>query len=90
MRVYAMDWGDGTDGARTLLVERDRGPLLVLDGDQVEECSQLSPYAVELVDPDAATVEVLDRVRSALAEVKMSKTARDAVGRALDGLGETS
>jgi hypothetical protein len=90
MRVYAMDWGDDTDGAPLLLVERDQGPLLVLDGDRVDQCMVLSPYAVELVDPDTAAERVLDRVRDALAAVKMSKTARDAVSRALDGLGEAS
>ena len=74
------------DGAHA--VELATGALLVVHPDgATDERFTVGGFEVELLDPDDGLDEILGRVRDALADVKMSKTARAAVADALDGLG---
>lgn len=85
MRVFL----DDRDPAPVLYVQREQVGALIVHGAGAAYTSErytLPSAAVELHTADGAAGEVIDRVRHALASVKMSQTARREVERALDEL----
>lgn len=77
-------------GDNELWLERPSGRFIVIDVKsvtwEVRVAFALPDTAVELLDPDDGKSAVLAEVRAALADVRMSKTARAAVTDALDAL----